>query len=275
MFVASSLRLNGSIDIAHAWQAIFAKTKKEPRIFSTDSAKAIKSQGVGYLNAIMYMAPHRSGLMSGTICSHSNVYCEELCLGKYSGQASMVKDLENGTNSVRASRALKAQLFMGNPIAYARLVMIEIHKLIKTARKLGLLLCVRLNGSQDIAWERIKIDGLTIFEHFPLVQFVDYTKNHTRMNHGIPNYHLTLSYSGTNLVECIRALRSGHNVAVIFGSKTMPAVWAGHPVINGDETDLRHLDPRGYAQGRVVGLSPKGPKAKRTNSPFIVRHHSA
>jgi len=187
----------------------------------------------------------------------------------------MVADLENGSNGVRASRARKAQMFMKNPIAYCRLVMAEIRKLIKTARKLKLLLCVRLNGSQDIAWEKIKIDGLTIFEHFPNVQFVDYTKNHTRMAHGIANYHLTLSYSGTNLTHCVNALRSGHNVAVIFGGKIMPAVWAGHTVINGDVTDLRHLDPRGYAQGRVVGLSPKGPKAKRTNSPFIVRHHSA
>jgi len=249
--------------------------KKTPRIFSTDSAKAIKSQGIGYLNAIQYMAPHSSGLKTGTLCSHASPECIALCLGKYSGQASMVADLEAGINSVRASRANKAQMFISNPISYARLIMSEIVKLEKQAKRMGLVLCVRLNGSTDIAWERIKIDGKSIFQHFSHLQFVDYTKNPARLFHGLPNYHLTLSYSGRNLDSCVRALKSGHNVAVIFGSKIMPSVWAGHRVISGDVHDLRHLDPRGYQAGHVVGLSPKGHKAKKSDSAFIVRFHNA
>jgi len=49
----------------------------------------------------------------------------------------------------------------------------------------------------------------------------------------------------------------------------MPSEYLGAPVISGDEHDLRHLDPRG---GYVIGLSPKGSKAKRDQSGFVVRN---
>ena len=59
------------------------------RFFSMDSAKAIKAQEYGYLNAINYMAPHKSAGV-GNLCSHASPVCIELCLGLESGQASMV-----------------------------------------------------------------------------------------------------------------------------------------------------------------------------------------
>jgi hypothetical protein len=40
------------------------------------------------------------------------------------------------------------------------------------------------------------------------------------------------------------------------------------PVIDGDEHDLRHLDGRGV----VIGLSPKGPRAKHDKSGFVIRN---
>jgi hypothetical protein len=48
---------------------------------------------------------------------------------------------------------------------------------------------------------------------------------------------------------------------------TMPEAWNGFRVINGDEHDLRHLDPKGV----VVGLTPKGNKARHDMSGFVVR----
>jgi len=62
-------------------------------------------------------------------------------------------------------------------------------------------------------------------------------------------------------------LQAGGNVAVVFANG-LPDRWNGFPVINGDLHDLRHLDPRGV----VVGLSPKGPKAKRDMSGFVIRN---
>ena len=44
----------------------------------------------------------------------------------------------------------------------------------------------------------------------------------------------------------------------------MPADYMGLPVFNGDESDLRFLDPKGV----VVGLYAKG-KAKKDTSGFV------
>ena len=80
------------------------------------------------------------------------------------------------------------------------------------------------------------------------------------------NYHLTFSRSEANEADCRRVLEAGGNVAVVFGCP-FPQTYLGATVINGDEHDLRHLDPRG---GFIVGLTPKGRKAKRDASGFVV-----
>ena len=59
------------------------------RFFSVDSPKAIKAKKFRYFNAINYMAPHKSGGI-GNLCSHASPGCIALCLGRESGQASMV-----------------------------------------------------------------------------------------------------------------------------------------------------------------------------------------
>lgn len=262
-----------------------------PRLFSTDSAKAIKASGFGYLNAIHYMAPHSSAGV-GNLCSHASPQCIALCLGTHSGQAAMVSDLANGTNATRESRKDKARRFMHNRADYLNRLARDIVKLEAKAKREGLALCVRLNGSTDIAWERLRFNleaktlvaigqsrkgeqiryaNVTLLELFPHIQFVDYTKNPNRMGKTPHNLHLTLSFSGSNLDACIEALHNGHNVAVVFG-EGLPDNWQGFPVIDGDKHDLRHLDPRG---GYVVGLSPKGTTAKRDTSGFVVRDYNA
>jgi len=242
------------------------------RIFSTDSPKAVKSLGYGYLNAIHYMAPHDIAGV-GNLCPRSTAGCRALCLGLWSGQASMVSrnTTQDQGNSVRASRKAKARRFMRDRAAYMRDIVRAIELAERKATRDKLTLCVRMNGSTDIAWEGVACErnGLryrNLFEAFPALQFVDYTKIAARLKRALPvNYHLTLSRAETNEVECIDALGQGHNVAVVFRS-ARPATWHGFTVIDGDKHDLRHLDPKGV----VVGLSPKGRKAKRDRSGFVV-----
>jgi hypothetical protein len=121
----------------------------------------------------------------------------------------------------------------------------------------------RLNGTSDIRWETVPVNGATnLMSLFPNVQFYDYTKHENRRN--LPaNYHLTVSRSETNEAN-VFALP--YNVAVVFNSKTLPAEYNGRPVVNGDDTDLRFLDPTGV----VVGLTAKG-KAKKDPTGFTVR----
>jgi hypothetical protein len=256
------------------------------RIFSTDSAKAIKAQGFGFINAIQYLAPH--DLSGVNLCSHASPGCIALCLGWMSGQAGMVSDLENDTNEVRESRIEKAQRFMHDRAGYLRDVVRCIENLIIAAEHAGKKLCVRLNGSTDIAWEGIRFDiirnnphgramsiilnpkGKSFFDHYPSVDFVDYTKNPKRFDRVLPaNYHLTFSRSETNEATTLQLLARGVNVAAVFAC-AKPKRWNGFRVIDGDQHDLRQLDPRGK-RGFVIALTPKGRKAKSDQSGFVIK----
>ena len=242
------------------------------RIFSVDSAKAVKAQSYGYLNAIQYLAP--ASTSGFNLCPWSTVSCRALCLGWFSGQAGMVTNQASAdaqSNSVRQSRLDKSRRFMRDRRAYMRDVVKSIELLQRRAARMFLLLCVRMNGATDIAWEGVPCErnGVpyrNIFEAFPDVQFVDYTKGAARLYRKRPeNYHLTLSYTGENESDCRKALAAGHNVAVCFDA--LPAAFLGADVIDGDKHDLRHLDPKGV----IVGLLPKGRAAKADKSGFVVR----
>ena len=241
----------------------------ENRIFSFDSAKAIKAQSYGWLNAIHYMAP--ASLSGFNLCPKASEACKALCLGWTSGQAGMVAK-DDDMNSVRLSRLAKAKRFMKERKAYMVDVVRSIELGIKKAEKLGMKLCVRMNGSTDIAWEGIACerDGVTyrnLMLAFPDIQFVDYTKIASRLERKLPdNYYLILSRHEANDSDVVRIVSSGlGNAAVVFAS--VPDTWQGLTVIDGDKHDLRHLDPTGV----IVGLTPKGSKAKRDVSGFVVR----
>jgi hypothetical protein len=244
------------------------------RVFSFDSPKAIKSIEYGWLNAIHYMAPHTLAGV-GNLCPGSTAPCRYLCLGENSGQAGMVS-YWNQINSVRRSRRDKARLFMRRRADYMRHVVRSLELAEIKARKLGMQLCARMNGSTDIAWEGVACErnGIkyrNLMEAFPNVTFVDYTKLAGRFNRPLPvNYHLTFSRSEANEAQCRDLLSRGVNVAVVFGSKDKPPHWQGFATIDGDQHDLRHLDPKGVI-GVVVALSPKGSRAKRDKSGFVVR----
>ena len=79
----------------------------------------------------------------------------------------------------------------------------EIGKAIRLARKNDLVPVFRLNGTSDIRWESIAIDGAaSIMALFPDVQFYDYTKLPNRKN--VPaNYALTFSLADGNEVWVI------------------------------------------------------------------------
>jgi hypothetical protein len=112
---------------------------------------------------------------------------------------------------------------------------------------------VRLNGTSDLSPEQFKLNGKTILEIFPEVQFYDYTKvfNRVRLTSKYPNYDLTFSYSGTNMVDTLAALENGVRAAIVF--EEVPTVYLGRTVIDGDEYDMRYVDPSDV----IVGLKYK------------------
>ena len=102
---------------------------------------------------------------------------------------------------------------------------------------------------------------------FPNIQFYDYTKILGRKVNNIKNYSLTFSAADGNDIDVLNAIKQGYNIATVFGIKKtqpMPDYYNGLPVFNGDESDLRFLDPKGV----IVGLYAKG-KAKKDNTGFV------
>lgn len=130
----------------------------------------------------------------------------------------------------------------------------------------------RLNGTSDLSFEKYEVvrEGRTyknIFQAFPFTQFYDYTKILGRKVSGEHNYHLTFSAADGNDADVKKAIEQGYNVATVFGLKKtqpMPATYNGLPVFNGDDSDLRFLDPKGV----IVGLYAKG-RARKDTSGFV------
>jgi hypothetical protein len=151
-------------------------------------------------------------------------------------------------------------------------LIVEIERLRRKAERKGVRLAVRLNGTSDLAWERIAPQLFTIF---PTVQFYDYTKGIERMLRFVnarscgpvgawpANYDLTFSRSEDNESDCRRVLDAGGRVAVVFD--VIPPTYYQLPVVDGDASDLRFLDP-----SLPIGLVAKG-RAKRDRSGFVVR----
>ena len=232
------------------------------------NAKTIKGDGSEYLTAILYMTPYKIMVdcKSFNSCAMAKqASCIDACLYT-AGRGAF--------NNVQTARQRKAEWFYKDRVGFMKQLYEDIKKFQTYCHKRNIQPCVRLNGTTDIRWELIKIGAYNIFDWFPEVQFYDYTKITNRKVKDIPNYHLTWSYSNANpeyakLLD--KALEQGMNAAVVFRSNFIKVVpkcwhkWKGYPVIDGDQDDLRFLDPKG---GHIVALYAKG-KAKKDTSGFV------
>jgi hypothetical protein len=237
------------------------------QLLSIDTnAKTVKGQKQGYMTGILYLAPYN--LSGYQVCPMAkNAGCIDGCLNT-AGRGAF--------NSVQQARINKTKYFFENRQQFMLDLAASIEALIRKAKREGLYPTVRLNGTSDIKWENISFDytfahgkqrEVTIFELFPELQFYDYTKTPNRKS--VPdNYDLTFSYSGTNTFarEVEQAFDNGERVAVVFRNKAdIPDHFAGLECINGDDSDLRFLEPK----NKVVALYAKG-KAKKDTSGFVV-----
>jgi hypothetical protein len=236
-----------------------------PLLSIGNDAKTVKGEKLGVRTAILYMAPHTIA-GRGNVCASATEACKSACLYT-AGKARY--------SNVQAARINRTRAFFDDAAAFVDALAVEIAAHLAASTRSGMLPAVRLNGTSDIPWERVKgTDGRTLFELFPSVQFYDYTKHTGRYNLP-PNYNLTYSYAEGRGREALAALRAGRNVAVVFDAKagrpdfvkfladTADAVEV--PVIDGDASDARFMDPVGV----VVGLKAKG-AARSQASGFVI-----
>jgi hypothetical protein len=167
-------------------------------------------------------------------------------------------------SNVRDARQRKTDAFLANPIAFVDQLQIDIAEHVRYCERRGKKPVVRPNGTSDVDWSRFPgSNGKTIFEAFPDVIFMDYTKMIKRKP--LPNYHLTVSYSEANAKYASMVAASEKNIAVVFRDR-LPKEFLGRPVIDGDKHDLRFLDPSPC----VVGLIAKGKAKQDRTSGFVI-----
>lgn len=242
------------------------------KLFNVNAnAKTGKNMKLNYLTAVLYLAP--ADLSGYNVCSMAHIaQCKDPCLNT-AGRGKF--------NNVQLARVRKTRWFFEDRQGFMMQVVKDIERLIAQAEKLGKEPLVRMNGTSDIKWENVRFEyegkETTLFQLFPKVQFYDYTKIANRTNNpDFPaNYDLTFSYSGVEGYQKYvnRAIFNGIRVAVVFDKKETVRdmvdngkEFLGMPVVDGDNTDVRHVEGRGVA----VALYAKG-KAKTDTSGFVVR----
>ena len=238
------------------------------KLLSTGNPKVLKGMSQGYNTYILHLAP--ADLSGYETCAKRTLGCTEACLN-LAGRGGMFKRGEN-TNVIQQARIRKTKSFFENRVEFMATLVKDIELAIKQSKKMDLIPVFRLNGTSDLAWEKYEVvrNGQlfrNIFTAFPEVQFYDYTKILGRKTKEYSNYQLTFSAADGNDSDVLKAMNEGLNVAVVFGIKKtlpMPVDYLNRPVFNGDESDLRFLDPKGV----IVGLYAKG-KAKKDTTGFV------
>ena len=229
------------------------------------NAKTIKGEKYGIKTAILYLMP---AMGSGVqLCANAKIAgCEKPCLFT-AGRGAM--------SNVMLSRLRKTLYFNQYRDQFMLQLQNELIRERAKAKRRGYKLIVRLNGTSDIRWENVNIGYAyaNIMQALPDIQFYDYTKLANR-KHIPANYDLTFSYSGVEAYQpfVAKAVANGERIAVVFRDRAIVNAmlangdtFLGLPVVDGDDTDIRHLDPK----GAVVALYAKGP-ARRDQSGLVV-----
>ena len=218
-----------------------------------NNAKTIKGQKKGYKTAILYLAPH---IQSGfNVCPQASKGCSKSCL--YTSGMGIFSNVQLG-------RINKTRWFIQERESFLEKLKKEISLFISRCEKQNFTPCIRLNGTSDISFE-----NFDIFQKFPKVKFYDYSKIYKRAvrycNGQYPkNYSITYSLNEDNKKQAFDILEKGGNISAVFRD-FIPKKYKGFRVVNGDETDLRFLDPKNC----IVGLIAKG-KAKKDYSGFVL-----
>jgi hypothetical protein len=247
-----------------------------PSLLSVNAdSKTIKGTAMGFLTGILYLAP---GTLAGVgnVCPHASKGCLSSCLFT-AGRAGIFK-------AINVARINRTRFFYYERAAFLAQLAGEIAAVVRKANREGLRPVIRLNGTSDLAWEKL---APNLFTQFPDVTFYDYSKDVRRVvawskGEFPKNYSLTFSLSESNRDKAETAIASGVNVAVVYDGPTTKGKplalnngMNARPWFSADESDLRFLDPVAKdGRGRFGILKAKG-KAKKDQTGFVVRMKGA
>lgn len=229
-------------------------------LITAPDANSKLSKSEGYRNIGVSLTPATVGSLNN--CIASTPKCRAACLA-FTGRIEM----ESGKGGVISrSRLGRTKLLAENPQLFADILYAQLLREDRKAKRDGVNVAFRPDVLSDRFWH---LENPWIFEAFPNWEVYGYTKSVLKVQQFIDgelpkNYHMTFSWSEqANPVYVRSILESGVNVAVPFYDRQtlkgcLADTFLGFPVVDGDKSDLRFLDP----QGVVVGLRAKLPKLK-------------
>ena len=220
------------------------------KLLNIDNPKTVKGQKYGVRTAVLYLSPASSSGVN--LCAMAvEAACIEACLHT-AGRGAMT--------GVQMSRLRKTLFMLQYWPEFLQMLHDEIRTHAQYCLKHDYKCAVRLNGTTDIRWELKMWNTMVDFHNRYGVQFYDYTKIPNRLVPDASIYDLTFSYSGVEKyqrhVDTARAM--GMRLAVVFRYRTqIPKSFLGMDVVDGDDSDLRFLEPQGvvsalYAKGKAV-----------------------
>lgn len=220
-------------------EARWAAGWRPKNLLGKDNVKLMKAAKKNWRGLGLSLAPAQ---VSGwETCASRSPECTKHCLFT-SGRGAPHFTRKDGSNPIWMGRIFRTIWYFRGRDEFITQLMSEIDKNQDAA--------IRLNVFSDIQWER---QFPEIMSSFPDTQFYDYTKHFKRMFRDRPNnYHLTFSLHENNAKQAREVLQAGMNIAAV--TEEIGGSLFGYPVIDGDDHDLRFLDPSPC----VVGLRAKG-----------------
>ena len=223
--------------------------------------KVSKNSKKGVMSWVLHLSP---AMESGyEMCPGRSAGCTAACLN-FAGNPLYFK-------AKHAARKRKTVAFVKQRDDFLNLLALEIASGVLKAADAEMEPSFRLNGTSDVLWDQKKFtlydwvskkigrgkagQKIDIVNLFSDVQFYDYSAILRPAKLAPPsNYYIIFSEKEDNRANVLIAMAQGMNIASVFPKKNVPKVHLGRPVIDGDESDLRYLDPEGV----VVGLKVKG-----------------
>lgn len=230
------------------------------RTLLTDGKSNTKTAKNSMATYYLSLQPTNLNSKGENLCKFSTRECRTACL-QFAGRQSF--------DNVVQSRSRKTEFFVNHRKEFMKKLWDELYCLNTKMGLQGKKAAVRLNLLSDVDWPKeFDKHGYVSLDTLMFIQFYDYTKDHFKaLSNKLPNYDLTLSFSGHNWQFCEKVLKNKiANVAVVF-KKVVPLIWNGFKVLNGDNSDERFLEDKGV----IIGLkykTPKGVKYEKTK--FVI-----
>ena len=136
------------------------------KLLTLGNTKTVKGEAMGYQTYIMHLAP--STLSGYNTCPMASNGCASACLNT-AGRGRFTATQE--------ARVRKTKFFFENRDTFMAQLVKDIEAAIRKAAREGMTPVFRLNGTSDIRWETVAVNGfVNIMAMFPGVAFYDYSK---------------------------------------------------------------------------------------------------